>query len=166
MLANKEVNKIRTMYYEQNYTATEIARIMKISRQTVYKYLKFVDFSDDITQKKTKSPVEQYKEDILKFLNHDRLHHHKQRHTGTKVYQRLKELYPDYNISKYATIKYFSRVKKEFYYKHNGYLPLDHRPGEAQVDLGDCAFFEKGKKVYGKYLVLTLLILMHHMYNL
>ena len=77
MLANKEVNKIRTMYYEQNYTATEIARIMKISRQTVYKYLKFVDFSDDITQKKTKSPVEQYKEDILKFLNYDRLHHHK-----------------------------------------------------------------------------------------
>ena len=115
MLANKEVNKIRTMYYEQNYTATEIARIMKISRQTVYKYLKFVDFSDDITQKKTKSPVEQY---------NDRLHHHKQRHTGTKVYQRLKELYPDYNISKYATIRYFSRVKKEFYYKHNGYLPL------------------------------------------
>lgn len=30
MLANKEVNKIRTMYYEQNYTTTEIARIMKI----------------------------------------------------------------------------------------------------------------------------------------
>lgn len=105
-----------------------------------------MDFSDDITQKKTKSPVEQYKEDILKFLNYDRLHHHKQRHTGTKVYQRLKELYPDYNISKYATIRYFSRVKKEFYYKHNGYLPLDQRPGEAQVDLGDCAFFEKRKK--------------------
>ena len=72
MLANKDVNKIRTMYYEQNYTATEIARIMKISRQTVYKYLKFVDFSDDITQKKTRSPIEQYKEDILfqSFLRH------------------------------------------------------------------------------------------------
>lgn len=155
MLTLKEVNKVRTMYYEQNYTATEIARIMKISRQTVYKYIKFVDFSNDITNKKTKSPVEQYKEDMLKFLNYDRLHHHKQRHTGTKVYARLKELYPDYNISKYATIRYFSRVKKEFYYKHNGYLPLDHRPGEAQVDLGDCAFIEKGEKTYGKYIVLT-----------
>ena len=31
MLTLKEVNKVRTMYYEQNYTATEIARIMKIS---------------------------------------------------------------------------------------------------------------------------------------
>ena len=42
MLTLKEVNKVRTMYYDQNYTATEIARIMTISRQTVYKYLKFV----------------------------------------------------------------------------------------------------------------------------
>lgn len=112
MLANKEVNKIRTMYYKQNYTATEIARIMKISRQTIYKYLKFVDFSDEVTQKKSKSEVEKYREDILNFLNYDRLHHHKQRHTGRKVYDRLKELYPNYDISYSATVKFFSRVKK------------------------------------------------------
>ncbi len=89
------------------------------------------------------------------FLNYDRLHHHKQRHTSTKAYERLKKIYPDYNISKYATIKYFSRVKKEFYYKHNGYLPLGHKPGEAQVDLGDCAFTLNGEKKYCKHLVLT-----------
>ena len=57
MLTLKEVNKVRTMYYEQNYNATQIARIMKISRQTVYKYLKFVDFSNEVTQKKSKSEV-------------------------------------------------------------------------------------------------------------
>ena len=89
MLTLKEVNKVRTMYYEQDYTATEIARIMKISRQTVYNYLKFVDFSSDVTQKKSKSEVEKYREDILKFLNYDRLHHHKQRHTGKKACERL-----------------------------------------------------------------------------
>ena len=155
MLTLKEVKKVSKMYYEQNYTATEIARIMKISRQTVYKYLKFVDFSSDVTQKKSKSEVEKYREDILRFLNYDRLHHHKQRHTGRKVYERLKELYPNYDVSYSATVKFFSRVKKEFYYKHNGYLPLDHKPGEAQVDLGDCAFIENGEKTYGKYLVLT-----------
>lgn len=49
MLTLKEVNKVRIMYYEQNYTTTEIAMIMKISRQTIYKYLKFVDFSSDVT---------------------------------------------------------------------------------------------------------------------
>ncbi len=156
MLTLKEVNKIRTMYYEQNYTATQIARIMKISRQSVYKYIKFVDFSSDVNTKKTNiSKVEKYREDMLKFLNYDRLHHHKQRHTGTRAYERLKEMYPDFKASKAATLKYFARIKKEFYYKHNGYLPLDHRPGEAQVDLGDCSFIENGEKKYGKYLVLT-----------
>ena len=33
MLTLKGVNKVRTMYYEQNYTTTEIAMIMKISRK-------------------------------------------------------------------------------------------------------------------------------------
>lgn len=155
MLTLKEVNKVRTMYYELNYNATQIARIMKISRQTVYKYLKFVDFSNEVTQKTSKSQVEKYPEDILKFLNYDRLHHHKQRQTGKKEYERLKELYPNYDISYSATVKFFSRVKKEFYYKHNDYLPLDHKPGEAQVALGDCSFIENGEKTYGKYLVLT-----------
>ena len=52
MLTLKEVNKVRTMYYEQNYTATEIARIMKISWQIVYKYLKFVNFNAYIKENK------------------------------------------------------------------------------------------------------------------
>lgn len=95
MLTLKEINKIRTMYYEQNYRATEIARIMKISRQSVYKYIKFVNFSDEVhVKKKTNtSPVQNYKDDMIKFLNYDRMHHHKQRHTGTRVYDRLKEMY-------------------------------------------------------------------------
>lgn len=46
----------------------------------------------------------------------------------------------DYNISKKTFIRYFSKIKKEFRYKHDGYLLLDHKPGEALVNLGDCAF--------------------------
>ena len=120
MLTLKEVNKVRTMYYEQNYTATEIARIMKISRQTVYKYLKFVDFSDEVTQKKSKSEVEKYRDDILKFLNYDRLHHHKQRHTGRKVYDRLKELYP-------------KGLSKEFYEKFGFVKRIDADLGYGMI---------------------------------
>ncbi len=52
MLTLKEINKIRTMYYEQKYRATEIAIIMKISRQSVYKYIKFVDFLMKFKRKK------------------------------------------------------------------------------------------------------------------
>ena len=44
---------------------------------------------------------------------------------------------------------------KKIYYEHNGFLPLDHKAAEAQVDLGECSFIEKGEKIYGKYLVMT-----------
>ena len=48
MLRTKEINKIRTMYYEQGYTTTQISRIMKISRDTVYKYIQLMDMNTDI----------------------------------------------------------------------------------------------------------------------
>lgn len=65
MLTLKEINKVRTMYYEQNYTATQISRIMKISRQSVYKHIKFVDFSNEVQKKKTNtSELEKYKDDM------------------------------------------------------------------------------------------------------
>ena len=91
MLTQKEINKLRTMYYEQNYSVTEITRILKIIRTTCYKYLQFVDFSDEISTSKSRSKVAAYKDDILGFLEHDRIHHHKQRHTGKRVYERLKK---------------------------------------------------------------------------
>lgn len=142
MLTQKDINKIRTMYYEQNYSVTEITRILQISRTTCYKYLQFIDFSDEISTSKSRSKVAAYKDDIIAFLEDDRLHHHKQRHTGKRVYDRLVEKYPDYPCSRYSTVEYFSKIKKEFFYKHNGFLPLEHKAGSAQVDFGDCSFLK------------------------
>ena len=34
----------------------------------------------------------------------------------------------------------------------DGFLPLEHKPGEAQVDFGTAEFYENGKKRTGKYL--------------
>ena len=39
------------MYNEQHYTVTEITRILKISRNTFYKYLKFFNFIAYIKEK-------------------------------------------------------------------------------------------------------------------
>lgn len=155
MLTQKDINKIRTMYYEQNYSVTEITRILQISRTTCYKYLQFMDFSDEISTSKSRSKVAAYKDDMIAFLENDRLHHPKQRHTGKRVYDRLVEKYPDYPCSRYSTVEYFSKIKKEFFYKHNGFLPLEHKPGSAQVDFGDCSFIENEVKLYGQYIVLT-----------
>ena len=83
------------MYYEQNYTVTEIKRIMNISRQTIYTYLKFCDFSEDIQKKSRNTKMAKYKDDIIGFLEEDKIHHHKQRHSGKRIFERLKEKYPD-----------------------------------------------------------------------
>ncbi len=155
MLTQKEINKLRVMYYEQNYSVTEITRIIKITRTTCYKYLQFVDFSNEINKKTSRTPLIKYRDDMIGFLEEDRMHHHKQRHTGKRAYERLKEKYLDFPCTEYATIKYFIKIKKEFFYKHNGYLPLEHKLGSAQVDFGDSSFIENGVKQYGKYLVLT-----------
>ena len=155
MLRTKEINKIRTMYYEQGYTTTQISRIMKLSRDTVYKYIQFMDMNTDIKVSRYSHRMDKYKDEIIGILNYDRLHHYKQHHTGARVYELLKERYVDLDVSRSTVVNYFTKLRKEFYYKHNGYLPLDHKPGEAQVDFGECAFIEKGNKVYGKFIALT-----------
>ena len=53
-----------------------------------------------------------------------------------------------------VTHKDIEKIRK-MYYEHNGFLTLDYKAGEAQVDLGECSFIEKGEKIYGKYLVMT-----------
>jgi hypothetical protein len=45
MLNQKEIEKLRKLYYENHFTVAEIMRMMKISRNTCYKYLRFVDFN-------------------------------------------------------------------------------------------------------------------------
>ena len=45
MLSQKEIEKLRRLFYENHYTVAEITRIMNVSRNTCYKYLKFVDFN-------------------------------------------------------------------------------------------------------------------------
>ena len=155
MLRPKDINKIRVMLYEQGYTPTQISRIMKISRSTVLKYAKFANMNVDIKVSRCTHKIAKYKDEIIGILNYDRLHHYKQHHTGSRVYEILKERYVDLDVSKATVVNYFVKLKKEFYYKHNGFLPLDHKPGEAQVDFGDCSYIEKGNKVYGRFIAVT-----------
>jgi hypothetical protein len=45
MLSQKEIEKLRSLFYENHYTVVEITRMMNVSRNTCYKYFKFVDFN-------------------------------------------------------------------------------------------------------------------------
>ena len=50
MLSQKEIEKLRKLFYENHYTVAEITRIMNISRNTCYKYFKFVDFNSYVKE--------------------------------------------------------------------------------------------------------------------
>ena len=62
MLTHKDIERIRKMYYEQHYTVTELTRILKISRNTCNKYLKFVNINAYIKENKRTHYLDQYKE--------------------------------------------------------------------------------------------------------
>lgn len=68
MLTHKDIEKIRKMYYEQHYTVTEITRILKISRNTCYKYLKFVNYNAYIKENKRAHYLDQYKKVLLSLI--------------------------------------------------------------------------------------------------
>ena len=99
--------------------------------------------------------MEPYKPIIKEWLLEDKTRHYKQRHTAKRVFDRLSEIYPDFNLS-YATVATaFRKLKSEVYYVCKEYAPIRHLPGEAQVDLGCCSFIEKGNKYKGYYLVMS-----------
>lgn len=62
------MKKIRKMYYKQHYTVTEITRILKISGNTCYKYLKFVNFNSYIKENKRTHYLNQYKNVLLSLI--------------------------------------------------------------------------------------------------
>lgn len=114
MLSQKEIEKLRRLFYENHYTVVEITRMMNVSRNTCYKYLKFVDFNAYVKENKRKHYLDDYKEIMLDIIKKNSLHHHKQRYTGSRVYEYLKENYPDFDYAKISTIKYFTKLKKNF----------------------------------------------------
>lgn len=141
MLTLKEINKIRAMYYDSHCTVTFIARRLQVSKGTVYKYLKYYDFSPTLKTSVRHRLLDPYRDTIITWLEEDRRHPRKQRHTGKRVYDRLKESFPDFNVSYYTTNLYFKELCTQVFQSHNGYIPLTHAAGECQADIGDCTYF-------------------------
>lgn len=87
----------------------------------------------------------------------DKLAPRKQRHTAKRIYKRLKSENQDFSCS-YRLVALYVRQRKEELNlnKTTGYIPLEHRPGEAQADFGTADFYENGKLHHeAKYLVLS-----------
>ena len=100
--------------------------------------------------------LDPYKVLIDSWLKEDKKHNRKQRHTAKRVFERLTNEAPGFDCSYRLVAEYVKARKKELNLKRvEGFLPLEHHPGEAQADFGSAEFYEHERHISGKYLVLS-----------
>ena len=125
------------------------------------KYVDMEDFNNQLPASQSKevhkSKLDPFKPMIDEWLQADKLAPRKQRHTAKRIFRRLKEEQKDFNCSYRLVALYVKDKKEDLKLKRNtGYLPLVHRPGEAQADFGTADFYENGKLHHeAKYFVLS-----------
>lgn len=157
MLTMEQIYHIR---YVRNVKGKSFRRIQNETGHRIETIKKYVDMDDfNIDEKKyhpRKGKLDPFKEVIDKWLTDDLKAKPKQRHTAKRVYDRLKEVYKeDFDISDRAVRAYVSKKRKELSSGNEGHIPLDHMPGEAQADFGECQFIEKGTTYDGYYINLS-----------
>ena len=160
MLTMDQIHHIRALYYEQGYNISEIAKATERDWKTVAKYIDMADFNEPLpvpaSEKQFCPKLEPYKALIDSWLEEDRNHPRKQRHTAKKVFKRLTKEVPGFDCSYRLVAEYVKYRKEALNLKRSeGFLPLEHHPGEAQADFGSAEFYERGMLISGKYLVLS-----------
>ena len=160
MTSMDQIHRIRDLYYGQDKSLTEIARMEKLDWRTVRKYVDMENFNEappSPNEEDHSSKLDPFKPLIDKWLTEDKKAPRKQRHTAKKVHKRLKNETDGYDCSYRLVAAYVAEKKKELRLKQKeGYLPLKHLPGEAQADFGCADFYENGKLHHeAKYLVLS-----------
>ncbi len=151
MLPIKKIDRIRSLYFDEGMKIVDISIKLKCSTNTVSKYVKNFDYSPK-PKKCTNGLSEKilpYENDIKALLKQERNGHYKQRLTGKRVYDLLKEMHPEYPCSYSLTIKHFKKIRLEFYSLLRQYVPLTHNPAEAQVDFAEFYYTVNDEKFKG-----------------
>ncbi len=160
MLTMAQVEDIREAFFRKGKNITEIAREQNLDRKTVRKHILMEDFNEKqgavFKEPRLCPKLDSFKPIIDRWLEDDKRAKKKQRHTAKRVYDRLcKEsgTKDDFNCSYRTVAEYVSWKKKQIYSGvTSSSIPLDHSPGEMQVDFGAVQFIESGKLIDGHYL--------------
>ena len=157
MLAMDKINDIRFRFYRKGESISQIADELHLDWKTVQKYVDMTDFNEPAPRPASEQrfcpKLEPYKSAIDKWLVEDKQAPRKQRHTAKRVFHRLRKEFSGFNCSYRTVANYYAVKHKEvFSGAKTGFLPLEHHPGEAQVDFGSADFYENGTRISGKYL--------------
>ncbi|AEJ38723.1 transposase (25) [Sulfobacillus acidophilus TPY] len=138
----------------QGYGVSAIADFLGCDRKTVRKYLQQTNFSPTVPVKRPRtSKLDPYKATIDTWLAEDTHHWYKQRHTAQRIFDRLREAFPDFPVS-YRTVRRYVHERRRTA-PTTGTLELEWHPGEAQVDFGQAEVIEHGQPVRMHALCLT-----------
>jgi len=155
-----QVNDIRKKYFEEGKNISQISGEVGFDRKTIRKFIEKDDWNEDPPKLQLQSEfpkLNSFKKVIDEWLTEDKKAKRKQRHTAQRVFDRLTKIYGQEFDCSYRTVAGYVAIKKKeiFGVKQVGCLPLEHIPGEAQVDFGDSDYYENGKLYSGKYLNLS-----------
>lgn len=158
MLTMTQVHHIKFLYEDKGYSLRKIAVETGYDFKTVQKYAKQQDFNVKPEKRKSVTKkIDAYKKEVMEWLVSDLEMPRKQRHTGKRVFDRLKEKYKDeLDISLRSVQSFVSNVKKDLQLKkEEAAVPLSHSPGQAQADFGEAIFEENGERFTGFYFNLS-----------
>ncbi len=143
VLTITQVNYIRELYYLEGKNFADICKMTGKNYRTVKKYVEKEDFNENPHKAKRPNKSDVLRPIINKWLSEDKSRHRKQRHTAKRIYDRLKEEYPNLLKVSERTIRRIVKEEKEKVYgTDNAYLKLEHPGGEAQVDFGSFEAYE------------------------
>ena len=92
MLTMIQVHHIKSLYEDKGYSLRKIAKETLHDFKTVQKYVNQQDFNQKLEKRKViTKKIDAYKEEIMEWLVADLEMPRKQRHTGKRVFDRLKE---------------------------------------------------------------------------
>ncbi len=157
MLTMDKIHNIRFRFFVKGENISQIANSLQLDRRTIQKYVDMSDFNEPepkpASEQRFCPKLEPYKPTIDKWLEEDKQAPRKQRHTAKRVFNRLRKEISGFNCSYRTVASYYTVKHKEIFNGvKGGFLPLEHSPGEAQVDFGAADFYENGRRISGKYL--------------
>ena len=152
MLTMSQINDIRDLS-QSGYGISKIHTMTGVDRKTIRKYLEQDDFSPEPPVPKTRvSIVTPYIDIITQWLEDDKKHWYKQRHTAKRIHDRLVEEH-GFTGSYDSVQKFVKKIREEI--RTKGTQELFWEPGYGQVDFGEADFYEDNVCVRRKYLTVS-----------
>ena len=144
MLRMAQINYIKDLYENEEKSLREISRITGHDFRTVKKYACQEDWNEVAEpeiEPKSFPVLGPYIPIVDAWLEADRRVPRKQRHTAKRIFDRLKDEhgYP----GGYTSVKVYVRMKKHLMQmQRKGHIPLEHQPGDGQVDFGTFLYYD------------------------